>query len=79
MFTRSILKDGKYEDAIKGYNVILEINPKDVSLLGNKGYALNEVGRFDEAIQCYDKALKIDPNNVMSISNKNFALEHLDS
>ncbi|HJN57701.1 MAG: tetratricopeptide repeat protein [Nitrososphaerales archaeon] len=56
-----LYKLGKFEEAIKCYNKVLDIDPKDIDALNNKGIALGKLGKLDEAIKCYDKASKINP------------------
>ena len=56
-----LYKLGKFEEAIKCYDEVLNIDPKDIDALNNKGIALGKLGKLDEAIKCYDKASKINP------------------
>mgnify|MGYP003953699299 CR=1 FL=1 len=56
----ALVKDGKYEDAIKCYDKVLEIDPNYVKAWTNKSNALLELGRYEDAIVCSDNALKIN-------------------
>ena len=55
---------GKLHDAIIYYDKILNENPRHVSSLNNKGYALSKLKDFENAMKCYDKALKIFPEDL---------------
>ena len=48
---------GKLKEAIEYYDKILKENPKHISSLNNKGYALSKLKDFDDAMKCYDEAL----------------------
>ena len=56
-----LYKLGKFEEAIKCYDEVLKIDPKDIDALNNKGIVLGKLGKLDEAIKCYDEASKINP------------------
>ena len=43
-----------YKEAITYYDKILDENPKHLSSLNNKGYALSKLKDFDHAMKCYD-------------------------
>jgi tetratricopeptide (TPR) repeat protein len=66
--TNSILDEGnrlflqgKLREAITYYDKILDENPKHLSSLNNKGYALSKLKDFENAMKCYDAALNISP------------------
>jgi tetratricopeptide (TPR) repeat protein len=67
----------KYNEAIECYDKALEIDPKYVYALNNKGLALDNLRKYNEAIECYDKALKIDPKYAWAWLNKGLALGNL--
>jgi tetratricopeptide (TPR) repeat protein len=50
-----------YREAIKYFDMALEINPRSDSAWSWKGKALNHLRRYAEAIVCFDKALAIRP------------------
>ena len=52
----------EYEEAIKCFNIALEIDPKDIIACFNKAVALNDCGKHEEAIECYNEVLRIDPD-----------------
>ena len=66
----SLLQQGKFNDAIRYFDKILEIDPYDSIALGNKGAALTQLNRHEEALQVYNKALEIDPKNTSILNNK---------
>ena len=65
----------EYEESLKCYDKILELEPENVDALGNKASLLKSLAlnlkddsikkeeKLREAVACYDKALKIDPEN----------------
>ena len=73
----ALISNGRYEEAIKYYDKILEINPEDQKALLNNGSVLIELDKFEEAIKYYDKILEINPNNVKALASKGIALSHL--
>lgn len=54
---------GKYEEAIKCYDHILEKKPNAAGIWCSKGNTLAFLKKYNEALSCYDKALKTDPKN----------------
>ena len=65
----------KYDEALTWYDKVLEIDPKHVYALHNKGLALANLEKFEEAIVCYDRVLEIDPNHKNSIKSKQLAVD----
>ena len=61
---------GKFQQAVRYYDKILNENPKHLSSLNNKGYALSKLKDFDGAIKCYDAALAISPGDTSVLVNK---------
>ena len=53
----------KFEDAVLQYEKILQKDPRDLSALNNKGYALSKLKRYDAAIECYNRSLQIKPDD----------------
>ena len=75
--TNSILDEGnrlflkgKYTEAISYYDKILDENPKHLSSLNNKGYALSKLKDYDNAMKCYDLALENYPDDLSVLVNK---------
>ncbi|MCH7561834.1 MAG: tetratricopeptide repeat protein [Thaumarchaeota archaeon] len=60
---QSLLKDGKYDDALSFFEQALLLNQNDPDLWNNKGITLRSMGRYEEATECFNKSLKIDPRD----------------
>ncbi len=60
----------KSTEALRYFDKILAINPKNVTALTSKGIALNYLGNHTGAIQSFDRALAIDPKNVRALNDK---------
>ncbi len=60
-------KDGQYEEAISAYNKYLQLKPKHIKSLYNRGRAHEELGKLDEAITDFKSVLEEDPNNVNAL------------
>lgn len=73
----ALISENRYEEAIKYYDKILEINPNDEKALLNKGSVLIELDRIEEAIKHYERIIEINPNNVKALASKGIALAHL--
>lgn len=52
-----LLRQGRHDDAIRGYRALLAAAPRDADAWYNLGYVLSTVGRAEEALDAYDKAL----------------------
>lgn len=69
----ALYNDGKYQDAIKKYQTILETDMHSAELyfnLGNAHYKLNNIA---PSIYYYEKALLLNPNDPEIKNNLNFA------
>jgi tetratricopeptide (TPR) repeat protein len=60
-----------YTEAIKYFDKIIGINPKDIDALIKNGLALDKLGNHTGAIAYMDQALAIDPNNKEAKNLKN--------
>jgi tetratricopeptide (TPR) repeat protein len=49
------LENEDYRNAIKHYNSIIQINPRDVNALYDKGFSLYRLSSYDEAISLFKK------------------------
>jgi len=65
------------EDALMFINKSLDITPKNIEALLNKGYILGKVDEIEESNKCYDEVLDIDPNNKFALNNKAINLRRL--
>jgi tetratricopeptide (TPR) repeat protein len=54
---------GKFQDVIRCYDKVLEINPRYFERLNNKGNVLADHEKLDVAIKCYDKFSGINSGN----------------
>jgi tetratricopeptide (TPR) repeat protein len=68
---------GRHELALICYDRGLELNQRDIGLLGNKGVTLADMGRYEEALACYERALAIAPDSGRLLNNKGLALKGL--
>lgn len=60
---RILSKNGRFDEAIKEFQIALTWNPSDVDILSNLGFAYHQEGRLDEAVQSYLTAIKLDSNS----------------
>jgi len=58
------------------YDRALEIEPKNIEILKNKGECLSSNDQYEEAIRVYSKALEIEPKNIEILKNKEYCLSH---
>lgn len=63
-------KDEDYEEAIRFFDRVLEIDPSCCQCLDNKGWSLFNLENFGEAFTNADKALEICPSNAHAWNNK---------
>ncbi len=56
--------------ALESYDKSLEINPKNLYSLNNKGYTLNVLERFEEAVIYFDKAIEENPKMAYAFNNR---------
>ena len=73
----SCVDDENYLEAIEFYNLILKIDPKNISALIDRGVTLQIIGRIKLSIRSFDNALELSPKNLDALINKGSAL-HLD-
>jgi Flp pilus assembly protein TadD len=58
-----LLELGRYDDAIKAFELATELSPKDSDAWYQRGLALGKLKRNQEALKCFEKAVKLDPGN----------------
>ena len=56
---------------------MIEINPKFVSAINNRGISLAELGNTDDALEYYNKAIEIDPKHAAAHYNKGVLYDKL--
>jgi len=71
------LEDENFSDALTFYDLILNIDSKNISALIDKGTTLQVLGQIKSAISYFDKALSISPCNLDALINKGSAF-HLE-
>jgi tetratricopeptide (TPR) repeat protein len=54
---------GSYTNAIAEYTAAIKLEPKNVTLLHNRGLAEFNLGKYDDAGTDFDKAIEIEPAN----------------
>lgn len=67
------------EDALMFLNKSLEITPRDIDALLNKGFILEQIDEIEESNNCYDEILEINPSNKFALNNKAFNLIRIGS
>lgn len=60
----------KTEDAIMFLNKSLDITPKNIETLLNKGYISEKIDDVEESNKCYDEILAINGSNKFALNNK---------
>ena len=65
-----LFNQGKYQEALKCYDEILETDSTYTDAWFGKGVVLGEYGRHHEALEAYDKALELDPEYIDVWYNK---------
>ena len=73
----ALITDGRFEESIKYYDKILEINPEDQRAMLNRGSVLLELERYEDSIKQYNRILEINPNHVKALVSKGIALSFL--
>ncbi|NJN25340.1 MAG: tetratricopeptide repeat protein [Cyclobacteriaceae bacterium] len=64
-------EQGKYEEAIASYTAYLELNPRHVKSIYNRGRSHQELGQYDKAIEDFNHVVQLDSKNenaLLSIS-----------
>ena len=69
-----LLIEGNYEEALKAFDRILEIEQQNTKAWNNKEFTPYLLERHEEAIGCCDKVLEINPQDVGVWNNKGLAL-----
>jgi predicted Zn-dependent protease len=57
-----LAQDGNYDDAIKIFNELLTISPKDLRALSNKATVVGKSGKYDEALVLFEQLITVDPH-----------------
>ena len=59
-----LLRQGRYEEALAGYNESLSTDSTNVVAWASKGVALLALKRYEEALDAFEQALVRDPDMV---------------
>lgn len=57
---------GRFEEALKGYNLVLEDHPDQAPIHMNIGATLRGLGKLEEALAAFDKCLELDPKDAQA-------------
>lgn len=68
------VKNNNYPEAVREWDTVLTLAPKDPWVFNNLGFALMGCGKIDEAITWYKKALSVQPDYVEALNNYGEAL-----
>ncbi|QMU53545.1 MAG: tetratricopeptide repeat protein [Nitrosopumilus sp.] len=60
---KSLMTDGKFDDALGFFEQALFLNQNDPDLWNYKGVALRSLGRYVESMECFNKSLEIEPRD----------------
>jgi tetratricopeptide (TPR) repeat protein len=75
---QSFDSQGKYTEALKYYDYVLEIEPNYALAWNNKGVTLYKMGKPKEALTCLERALGINPNYADAWYNRGATLYSLN-
>jgi tetratricopeptide (TPR) repeat protein len=81
------MKAGQYQEAIKAFKHVLELNDQHAMAYTNMAYSYRQLGKYRQAVKLYKKALAIEPNlaeaheyigaALLAMGNVQEAKEHL--
>lgn len=66
-----------YQEPIKAFDKVLELNPEDKCALTRKGPALSSIEKYVEAVDAFNKIMESNPENEYVLINKGFSLASL--
>jgi tetratricopeptide (TPR) repeat protein len=69
---------GKYYEAIRAFESVVELNPGSAEAWNNMGFSYFTASHVDRAIECFEMALSIDPGYKNAWYNKGYALHGAD-
>ena len=67
-----------YQELVKAFDKVLELNPDDEYALSRKGSALASLERYEEAIEVFNRVLELNPDDEYALSRKGYALGSLE-
>jgi len=66
----TLIKLGKYDEALKAMNHALKINPYNEVAWNGKGNVMVRMNKLKDAVKCYNRALAINPKYEVAWNNK---------
>ena len=73
-----MIDESDFENALVYLDEILEIDPKNINALNNKGGVLLSLRNYSNAITYFDYVLEINENNTQALNNKAISLYKLE-
>ena len=70
---------GNYKKAIILYTKAIEVDPGNIDLITNRGWAYVELELYDSAYYDFSLLTKLDSNNYYHYFNKAYVLDYMDS
>jgi len=61
---------GKYDEALRLYNYVLELLPDNFQALANRGITYEKLGEHPKALDDYNNAFTINPNDAVILNNR---------
>ncbi len=61
---------GQYAEAVKAFEVVLEVDSEQPSVWANVGNCHTKLGQYDKALVAYDRAIALEPENAAHYQNK---------
>ncbi|WP_048138850.1 tetratricopeptide repeat protein [Methanosarcina horonobensis] len=66
----ALFKLGKYTEALKIVDAVLEFKPDSSTEWSNRGFVLSALDRNEDALEAYEKALSLDPESPKILTSK---------
>ena len=66
----SLLKLGRYKEALECYDKATKIHPVDTDAWYYKGLVLQKLGKDKESLKCYDKVIELDPEHPKMVDGR---------
>jgi tetratricopeptide (TPR) repeat protein len=60
----------QYDAALMAWDLVLRLNPRNVTAHNNKGMALVGLKRYADALACFEQALRLDSRCALAYSNR---------
>ena len=71
-------EDGRYTQALKYYESILQIESENIGVIVDYGVTLQNLEFYYQALEVYDQALSLQPKNTSALINKGSVLHVLE-